>query len=118
MADATPSSQPSALRRYGFCLLLTAAATVARVLTMAYTGPRLTFLTFLIAVILSGWYGGLGPALLAGTLGTVLGTRYAPNLDLTPPGGYVIVSLIIAFVMHAQRTSKQRLEAETAERQR
>jgi len=85
---------------------------------MSYTGPRLTFLTFVIAVILSSWYGGIGPGLVATALGTVLGAHYATDLRLTPPGGYVAVSLIIAFVMNAQRRAKLRLEAETAERLR
>ena len=106
-------------QRTGFALLLTAAATVARVLIMAYTGPRLTFLTFLIAVILSvlvrrAWAGVAGQGARDG-FGRTL--RAGPR---SQPSGRLRHRLASSslFVMHAQRTSKQRLEAETAERMR
>ena len=73
-------SVPSWILRYGFALLTTALATGIRVLTMAGTGPRMTFTTFVVAVILTSWYGGLGPALLALALGTVIGIHYSTNL--------------------------------------
>ena len=117
MPEANPSN-PSALRRYGMALLFTALAAVARVLTMGRTGPRLAYLTFVIAVIFSAWHGGLGPGLLASVLGTALGLYYATSATATPPGGFVLVSLIVVFALSAQRKARLRLEAETAERQR
>ena len=85
---------------------------------MAHVGPRFTYTPFLVAVILTCWYGGLGPALLATVLGLLIGGHYATDLAASRPGGYLVVSVIIAVAMNAQRRAKLRLEAETAERMR
>jgi len=104
--------------RYGCSLLLVALATFVRVQLMASAGRRLTYTTFLVAVILSSLYGGLGPGLLATVLGLVIGSHYAADVAGSRPGGYVIIALLIVWAMHALRRSKTRLEEETAERMR
>ncbi len=112
-----PSTEPLYLR-YGAALLLTAMAAAIRIYLMGQAGPRFNYTPFVIAVILTCWYGGLGPALVSTGLGLLIGMRFATNIAASRPGGYLIVVLIIVLAMNAQRRSKQRLEKETAARMR
>jgi PAS domain S-box-containing protein len=85
---------------------------------MAEAGPRYSYTPFVIAVILSCWYGGLGPGLVATALGLLIGSHYAADLAASRPGGYLIVTLVIVLAMNALRRARQRLDQETAERMR
>src|SRR5579871_4567148 len=96
MPEANRQQNPPAYLRYGCALVLTALATLVRLLMLGGMGERLTYTPFIIAVILAVWYGGLGPALLTMALGLLVGLHYATNIIAGRPGGYLAVSIIIA----------------------
>jgi PAS domain S-box-containing protein len=77
---------------------------------------QLTYISFLFAVILSCWYGGPGPGLLAAALGAVIGAHYSADLNVARTGGYVALSLVIIWAITAFRRANVRLRQETAER--
>lgn len=57
-------------RRYGVAVLAVAIALVLKLLLMSLLHVDSPFLLFFAAVMVSVWYGGLGPGLLATTLAT------------------------------------------------
>src|SRR5207302_5362644 len=57
------SDEPSAMRRYGVALLATGGAYWASLVLWPLIDPN-AFALFCAAVMVSSWYGGLGPGLL------------------------------------------------------
>jgi PAS domain S-box-containing protein len=62
----------SNLKRYGVALLNTALATIAREALNPLLQTRTTFITYILAAIITAWYGGLGPALVVVGLGAII----------------------------------------------
>ncbi len=97
----------SARERYGVALLATAAGTGLQVLLDPVLEGDFPFAGYLIAIIVSAWYGGFGPAVLAVVLGA-WGT--ASFLHPEPPGSphvlpmlhswsavvYVLIGMVLA----------------------
>jgi K+-sensing histidine kinase KdpD len=62
--------------RYGVAIALVIAAFLLRVGLFGALDNRLPFTFFLPAAMLAGWYGGLGPGLLAAGIGLLLGDYF------------------------------------------
>ena len=62
------------LLRYGVAVLAVGVAVLCRAPLEGVLGSRSAFLLFTLAVMLSGWYGGFKPGLLATVLGGLAGT--------------------------------------------
>jgi K+-sensing histidine kinase KdpD len=62
-------SPAACLLHYGVALVVTMAAFLGHSLLDSNMGERTTLLTFALATLVSAWYGGLGPGLLATGLG-------------------------------------------------
>ena len=140
MRSETPVKKATASARYGYAAASAAIATLARVLLDRFIGYHHPYVTFYVAVLWSGWYGGLGPALLATGLGAAATALIVlPSLRFLGMDGnlaglefYFIVSLTGAILFEAQRKAEraaaqnaeearkrlQQLEYETAERAR
>jgi K+-sensing histidine kinase KdpD len=67
----SPEFSRSFLLRYGCAVVSIAIATWLRLLLDPLLGDQFPFPTLLLAVLLTAWYGGLRPALLAVALGTL-----------------------------------------------
>ena len=74
----------SFLLRYGCAVLSIALATWVRVLLNPTLGVQNAFSTLLLAVLVTAWYGGVQPALLA----VVLGVFSADYFLIPPIGGF------------------------------
>jgi K+-sensing histidine kinase KdpD len=111
------------LRAYALALIACAAALgISLLATPIYTDDSIAALLFLAAVGLGGWYGGLGPALIAAAFG-VLAIDYFFE---TPRGAWQITSsytvidfvsfVLVAILLGSQNTrlrlTKTRLCAE------
>jgi PAS domain S-box-containing protein len=81
-----PERTPPTARHYAAAVLSVVAAAAVRLLLNPILGEREPFATFLVAIIFTAWYGGLGPSMLA----FILGTSAAVFL-FTPPQGYLVV---------------------------
>src|SRR5205823_4843162 len=74
-----PDTGRSPLLRYSVVVLSVAVLTVIRLLLYPVLGTHARFLTYVLPVMLSGWYGGLGPGLLAAALSAFLGPLLFPE---------------------------------------
>src|SRR5215468_1452761 len=70
------SALPSKSLRYFVAIAATAVAFIARFLLKSVLGDVAPLLMFTLSVVVSAWYGGLGPGLLATALGALLGDYY------------------------------------------
>ena len=111
----------TSMLRYGCAVVSTAIATWVRVLLGPVIGDRSPFLTLLFAVLVTAWYGGVRPALVA-----VIGGIFLADYFVVPPLGsfgfkgatqYVDLCLyfclgvgiaVIGGLMHAARLSRIR----------
>ena len=118
-------------RRYAVAVAATAVMVALRVPLSAMVGERLPFITFFLAVFVSAWYGGLGPALLATGLGGLasffvfLPSLGQPGLDrvaLVGIGLFTLTGLATAWLgetrMRALRLAASAATQATAEAQR
>lgn len=108
------------LLHYGVALLSVALAVGTNLLLSSYLAPTLTP-PFFAAVMVSTWYGGLGPGLLATALSTLainyflvepLYSLNIPNLGtLARLGVFVMAAILINSLNAAQRSAQRRAEA-------
>ncbi len=107
--------------RYGIALLCTAMALGSRAVLTPLWGAKFPFIVLYPAVLVSTWYGGLGPGLLAIALGMPTALYYwiAPADALFPiavddavgAGTSLGINLLILFLTEGrQRALRQRME--------
>lgn len=111
---------PTRLVQYSVALLSVALALGANLLFYSYLEPTLTPI-FFAAVMVSAWYGGLGPGLLATVLSTVainylyIEPLYSSNINnlgyLVRLSAFVMAALLISSLNQAQRSAQRRAEA-------
>jgi PAS domain S-box-containing protein len=121
--DRVPVSS-SCLMRYGVAVLATAAALLFRLSLDAVLEDRMVFLPFTLALLVSAWYGGLGPGLLATGLGAcvtafvLLPPRWTPTVALLADGLSLVVFALVGLGMSALveqlHRAHRRAEAEAA----
>src|SRR5687767_1846515 len=75
-----PEQERPAPVRYIVSVVAVVAATLAHWPLQDYLGPSVQFLLYFPAVIIAGWFGGLGPALLATGL-----SAFAAQIFLVEP---------------------------------
>ncbi len=111
------------LAGYVYAILAAAAATAARVLLGTFFGYQHQYAMFYIAVLLTCWFGGLGPALLATSLGVIaagvlrvqrggMTVGFQPS-NLAGVEFYLMVALTASVVFDAERRAR-RQSAESA----
>jgi PAS domain S-box-containing protein len=87
--------------RYGVAVVSVVAALLVRFLLDSLLLDHLPLVTFLVAVMVAAWYGGIGPALVALGLGLAAGTYFfiSPRFSFAVTGGAVVVGVIAYAVM-------------------
>jgi PAS domain S-box-containing protein len=108
--------------RYGVAVLLSLLALLFEWVFRPVFGPG-TLAVFYLVVVISAWYGGLGPGLLAGAVGLV--ANVYPQIQPFGPGLsvddglriaiYVCVSFLIALITDRLDRSKSALEVALTE---
>jgi PAS domain S-box-containing protein len=111
---------PTQLLHYGVALLSVVLAVGTNLVFSPYLAPTLTP-PFFAAVMVSAWYGGLGPGLLATALSTLAINYFLvepvyslsiPNLGtLARLGVFVMAAILINSLNAAQRAAQRRAEA-------
>ncbi|MEA2561796.1 MAG: hypothetical protein QOH06_3300 [Acidobacteriota bacterium] len=121
-----PEQERSALVRFAVAVLSVAAATLARWPLLDHLGPSVPFLLYFPAVIVAGWFGGLGPALLA----TFLSAAAAQFFLIEPVFSFTLVSrtewlrlslfigigIFISLLIEELHRSRRRVQAAALER--
>ena len=115
----------STLKQYAGSLAAVAVATLVRLWLAPVLHNRAPLMTYVFAVSFAAWLGGLGPGLLALTLGGVIATFafMAPGGTLLPESAesliglwlYYAIGLIIVLLGHSQRSARRRAEANALE---
>ena len=113
--------RPTRLMRYGIAVVLVLAAFALRWAIFGHLDHRLPFTFFLFAVMIAAWYGGLGPGLLAATVGLLLGDYFflpqheaygqLSDAARTAITFYAINSTLIVLLMEVLHARIRRLEA-------
>lgn len=113
------------LRRYAYCLLAVAAATGLSLLGRPYLGIESIPMLYLLAVVLSALYSGLGPAILSAALSVLLvDALFDPPYGLFSPAGvqdlvtlgvFLLIGIIISEL--GARVRAQVAEARQREKQ-
>lgn len=97
LAHHNPFREP--LRRYAIAVAAVLVAWAARAGLDAYIPDQVPFITFYLAVAVSGWIGGFGPATLATLASAVVAGYFYVKPDLASPapdvGRYVLIGLYI-----------------------
>ena len=107
----------SGFARYGLAFVATAVALGVRLMLEPFWKDRLVFLTFYAAIIISVWYGGLGPGLLSIAMTVciciALWVRFtaADAGDVVGLIGFAIVSLLTVFLAAALHRARARIES-------
>ena len=111
----------SAARRYAAALVAVVAATFARMWLDRALHGDLPFATYFAALAFAAWYGGLGPALVALTLGAggafLFVPSFATSLGASPYGVglYLVVGVAMIAFSETLRRAQVRAEAIAAE---
>jgi PAS domain S-box-containing protein len=107
--------------RYGVAVLASLLALLLRLLLEPILRGEAPLLVFVMAVVLSAWYGGLGPSLLATALSAVLGTYFflppVFSLSITKVADgihlslFLVEGILIGWLSERLRKAMQRTEA-------
>jgi PAS domain S-box-containing protein len=129
------NKEPPSWSKYAVAIGATIAALVVRVALDPVLGDRFPFATFILAIAVTAWYGGLWPALLSLALALAAcvyfyipprGSFAVPDLDFQVGLGlYLFVGVTLAVLsesLHKARrlaeSQQEQLEREIAERRR
>jgi PAS domain S-box-containing protein len=114
-----PRLTRSALLNYSVAALVAVPALLLTQLLWPLIAPN-AFPFFLAAVMLSSWYGGLGPGLLTTALSTLIVSYYFTPLhysvptsleDIARPGLFAFVGILITALNEARRRAVERFGA-------
>jgi PAS domain S-box-containing protein len=108
------------MRGYIVAVVATAAGVLLRLVLFGVLGDQAPFFPFVLAVIVTAWYGGLKPGLLATVLGAVLGIYFSlppanpPFVEqLNRPivaGLFLIIGATASWLCGALHTARRRNE--------
>ncbi|MBD3883674.1 PAS domain S-box protein [Phormidium tenue FACHB-886] len=111
------------LSRYSVAVLASLLALLVRFLLVPVLGDEAPLLVFIMPVMFSAWYGGLGPGLLAMGLSVLVGTYFfvLPNFSLSVLEWansvriliFIIEGILISWLNEALIKSRQRAEKTT-----
>lgn len=105
--------------RYGVALASVAAATWLRLQLVPILEDQSPFITYLIAVTFTAWYGGLGPALVSAALGAVASKYFilgqsifdlSSKVEILRLSTYLIACISISIFSEAMRRARARAE--------
>lgn len=118
-----PNRQEHRFPRYSFCLGITVLSMVLTFWILKSFG-FVTFQFSIVAVVLSAWYGGLGPGLLSGALlgfstAYLLEPMYSFEInrleDGLRMGVFVFVSILVSVLSETRRKAETSLRERTTE---
>ena len=121
-----PEQERPALLRFAVAVLAVVVATLARLPLQDQLGMTAPFLLYFPAVIVAGWFGGLGPSLLATALSTltaqfffidpVLSFRLGSRTEWLRLGLFVGIGIFISLLIEELHRSRRRVQAAALER--
>src|SRR5438093_818599 len=122
--EAPAAETRSNLRRYAVAILSFAISLFIRLTLSSVLGPTVPYITFFPGIMVSGWYGGLGPGLVT----TVLSATAAIYFILGPAfsgirsdilfglGLFLAIGYVSSWLNEELHRARRRLESELAPR--
>lgn len=99
--------------RYGAALAIVGLAIALRLALTPYLGTQIPYTSFFLAVVISGWFGGLGPGILATILSGIAGwhAMFGTAQHLRWLGALIFVGqgVMVSYLIEAMRSSKRRV---------
>ena len=101
--------------RYGVAFAAVAATLGLRVLLMPFIPVRTPYISLVLAVVLSSWFGGIGPGIFATALSAaadwylVQAPHGASAEQSVAMGLYVAQGILVAYLISALRRSRRRI---------
>ncbi len=117
----------SSIQAYGVAIAVVLIAASIRLLFSPWISSHVPFLTFYVAVMVTAWWGGLGPGLLAAALCTLLANYLfmPPYFQLVPDSGtilplavFVLEAATIAMISERWKMTNAALQTREAELRR
>lgn len=108
-----PQKRPP-LVRYGFAVVIVAITLVLRLTMAQYLGES-RYLSFMIPIVLSSWFGGFGPGLLATGVAALAIELYVTTTGIFRIEGWIPIVLfciegtIVSYLFESVKVSGQRL---------
>ncbi len=102
--------------RYGVACAAVGATLLLRVLLMPFIPVRTPYISLVLAVVLSSWFGGFGPGMFATALSAAaewyfVQERHGANADQSVAMVlYVAQSILVAYLISALRRSRRRID--------
>jgi PAS domain S-box-containing protein len=107
--------QLSAHIRYSVALGVVGATLAVRLALLPYLGRDVPFISFFLAVVVSSWFGGFGPGILATAVSALAGRYFILNVPGEEGPAWVIAMLfagqgaLIAYLLDSMKVSKRRI---------
>lgn len=127
-SEAVTTSLPSRPLRYGVAVASVGLALGLKLLLNPVVMQEATpFRLFLAAVVVSAWYGGLGPGLLATALAALvsdyvfispINSFSGPSVETVPLGLFVLEGILISLLVAALRSATARAKTSAQENAR
>lgn len=130
--QVTPSSKRSAdlIRRYGMAMIVTGLTLLVALALRQVLDDAVPLVLFILAVMVSAWYGGLGPGVLSSVLSVLAGNYFlmepARSFSLSSPtdwlrvGAFLVTAGVVSSLSEAMHEARRQaeLQAREAERRR
>lgn len=116
--DVVPVTPP-AIRRYGVAIVASLLAALLTLLLSTFLHPEAPFMIWFPVIMVSAWYGGLGPGLLATSIAALVGLYALPPPwsfdvdleDITWLVLFVLATLLICLLTVGLTAARRRSEA-------
>ena len=115
-----PVTRGSRLLRYGFAFVAVALATALRLLLDPLFGEQVPYTIYFLAIMLTAWYGGLGPSLASVAASAAVSTYlFVPPRDSFLVHGiedqsalalFVFTGVVVALLSNLQGAGRRRAE--------
>jgi PAS domain S-box-containing protein len=103
--------------RYSVALAVVGATLAIRLALLPYLGSDVPFISFFLAVVVSSWFGGFGPGVLATMISAFVGRYFILNIPGHEGSAWISALLfagqgiLISYLLDSMKVSKRRIAA-------
>lgn len=116
------------IRRYGMAIIVTGLTLLAALALRLVLEDAVPLVLFILAVMVSAWYGGLGPGVLSSVLSVLAGNYFlmepARSFSLSSPtdwlriGAFLVTAAVVSSLSEAMHEARRQAELQAWEAER